>query len=465
MAEQRASQTAATPTAEREAASARSFAQNIAELQQLKFGGYKLLETTIEGADSLNPERRAKREIFLKESDRRRDRQALKKRLELWKEMLTSEASTVAEMADEIQRKYDVTEQLHRQNVKEVLTYSRELEATYRGLALYFANSHQSGFKVRNIVFVNAGLSQLDPANVYNNDMIEFIRNEVHQVYNRFDLQESYSLMVIPGYLGKKTVVDAWAKIASDHKLMLITDYRNMGDLKDTIKEFQRERISQDVPRFANVIMTVNHLIGRGKYDEFEEEEDLYIDPSTALAGKMHQNLISQVSAGLQFGALEEVDGVRMDLLKTEVGELEGLGLVPFTKEFARIIPFSGKTLFAGNNVGLKTYSVVRVFDWLMKVMMNFLNKRAMENWSGKIEKQLTDEIVAFLDRIKGPGKIIDRFDPPKFRQDPIQPDRIIVDLNITPFFPAKTFIINLTGEKGRNEETGRRNDFKAEVR
>lgn len=139
--------------------------------------------------------------------------------------------------------------------------------------------------------------------------------------------------------------------------------------------------------------MTVNHLVGRGKYDEFEEEEDLYIDPSTALAGKMHQNLISQVSAGLQFGALEEVDGVRMDLLKTEVGELEGLGLVPMTKEFARIIPFSGNALFAGNNVGLKTYSVVRVFDWLMKVMMNFLIKRAMENWSGKVEKQLTDEM------------------------------------------------------------------------
>jgi hypothetical protein len=465
MAQQRTNQPDAPQTAEREAASARSFTENINQLTQLKFGGFKLIETTIEGADSLNPERKAKREIFLRENDRRRDRQALKKRLELWKEMLSSEATTVAEMADDIQQKYDATEALHRQNVKEVITYSRELEATYRGLALYFANAHQSGFKVRNITFVNAGLSQLDPANVYNNDMIEFIKNEVHQVYNRFDLQESYSLMVVPGYLGKKTVVDAWAKIASDHKLMLVTDYRNMGDLKDTIKEFQRERLSQDVPRFANVIMTVNHLVGRGKYEEFEEEEDLYIDPSTALAGKMHQNLISQVSAGLQFGALEEIDGVRMDLLKTEVGELEALGLVPMTKEFARIIPFSGKTLFAGNNVGLKTYSVVRVFDWIMKVMMNFLNKRAMENWSGKVEKQLTDEIVAFLDRIKGPGKIIDKFDPPKFRQDPIQPDRIIVDLNITPFFPAKTFIINLTGEKGRNEDTGRRNDFKAEVR
>ncbi|MEZ0539643.1 type VI secretion system contractile sheath protein TssC [Fibrella arboris] len=466
MAEQQNNQIANQPvdTAERELASSRSFSQNIAELQQLKFGGYKLLETSIEGADSLNPERRAKREIFLKEGDRRRDRQALLKRLELWKEMLSSDG-TVSELAEQAQKKLEATEELHKQNVKEVLDASRELEATYRGVALYFANANQSGFKVRNIVFLNAGLSQLDPANVYNNDTIEYVKNEIHQVYNRFDLQESYSLLVIPGYLGKKTVVDAWAKIASEHKLMLITDYRNMGGLKDTIKEFQREKLSQDVPRFANVMMTVNHLVGRGKYEEYDEEEDLYIEPSTALAGKIHQNLISQVSAGLQFGALEEVDGVRMNLLKTEVGELEGLGLIPMTKEFARIIPFSGKTLFAGNNVGLKTYSVVRVFDWLMKVMMNFLNKRAMENWSGKVEKELTDEIVKFLDRIKGPGRIIDKFDPPKFRPDPMQPDRIIVDLNVTPFFPAKTFIINLTGEKGRNEETGRRNDFKAEVR
>ena len=79
-----------------------------------------------------------------------------------------------------------------------------------------------------------------------------------------------------------------------------------------------------------------------------------------------------------------------------------------------------------------------------------------MENWSGKVEKELTDEIVQFLDKIRGPGKIIDKFEAPKFRQDPSQLDRIFVDINITPFFPAKTFIVNLTGERGRDDETGR---------
>ena len=467
MADNEKSLAASQPPVERERnqVPARSFDENIAELRQLKFGGFKLLETTIEGVDSMNPERRAKKEIFLTESDRKADRDELKMRLELWKELLTTDVESVTDLANLTDKRFEETQELYRENLKEVLDATRELEATYQGISLFFANAEQSGFKIRNVVFLNAGREQLNPANVYNNDTIEYVKNEIHQVYNKFDLQESYSLMIIPGYLGGKNVVDAWAKIASDHKLMLLTDYRNMGSLKDTLKEFQREKISADAPRYANIMMACNHLIGRGKYEEFGEEEDLYIEPSTALAGKVHMNLLSQVSAGLQFGALEQVDGVRFNLLKTEVGELEALGLIPMTKEFSRIIPFSGKTLFAGNNIGLKTYSVVRVFDWIMKVMMNFLNKRAMENWSGKVEKQLTDEIVTFLDKIKGPGRIIDRFEPPKFRQDPTQLDRIFVDINITPFFPAKTFVIGLHGEKGRNEETGRRDDFKASLK
>ena len=270
--------------------------------------------------------------------------------------------------------------------------------------------------------------------------------------------------MVVPGYLGSKRAVDTWAKIANDHKLMLVTDYENLDSLKETLKEFQREKLAADEGRLSNVLMATNHIVGRGKYDDLGEQEDLYVNPSSAIAGKMYMNLISQVSAGYQYGSLEDVDGARFDLLKTEVGELEGQGLIPLTKEFGKVIAFSGKTLYSGSNIGLKTYSVVRVFDWIMKVLMAFLNKRAMENWSGAVQKEIAEEIIEFLDQIKGPGKIIERFEAPQFRQDPIQKDRIFLDINITPFFPAKTFIIGLHGERGRDEGTGRRGEFKGDV-
>ncbi|GAB4002317.1 DUF5458 family protein [Spirosoma daeguense] len=465
MAEAEKSASGAKPTREKEITTpAVSIEQHITQLQQLRLGGFKLLETSIDGTEIFSPERKARKSIFLTDESRKEDRKNLKDRLNLWKEILSQEGQSVIDLAKQVDEKYKTTDRLYKDNLATIISEIRDLESTYKGVDLFFKNAETSGLKIRNIVFMSAGLDQLNPAEPTNAETIDHIKNEVHKVYNRFDLRESYSLMVIPGYLGSKRAVDGWAKIAHDHKLMLVTDYQNLDSLKETLKEFQREKIAADEGRYSNVLMTCNPIIGRGKYDELDEYEDLYVNTSSAVAGKMYMNLISQVSAGYQYGSLEDVDGARFDLLKTEVGELEGQGLIPLTKEFGKVIAFSGKTLYNGSNIGLKTYSVVRVFDWIMKVLMCFLNKRAMENWSGKVEREITEEIIQFLDQIKGPGKIIERFEAPQFRQDPIQKDRIFVDINITPFFPAKTFIIGLHGERGRNENTGRRDDFKGDV-
>ncbi|CCH54944.1 hypothetical protein BN8_04166 [Fibrisoma limi BUZ 3] len=464
MAEAEKSSSAAAPVRERQPSVAVPIEQHVTQLQQMRLGGFKLLETSIDGSEIFSPERKARKSIFLTDESRKQDRKQLRDRLQLWKDMLSKEGTSVTELAKEVDEKYQATEKLYKDNLAAVVSEVRELESTYKGVDLFFKNAETSGLKIRNIVFMNAGLDQLNPADPTNAETIEHIKNEVHKVYNRFDLRESYSLMVIPGYLGSKRTVDTWAKIAHDHKLMLVTDYQNLDSLKETLKEFQREKLAADEGRYANVLMACNPIVGRGKYDELEEYDDLYVNPSSAIAGKMYMNLISQVSAGYQYGSLEDVDGARFDLLKTEVGELENQGLIPLTKEFGKVIAFSGKTLYNGSNIGLKTYSVVRVFDWIMKVLMCFLNKRAMENWSGKVEKEITEEIIQFLDQIKGPGKIIERFEAPQFRQDPIQKDRIFVDINITPFFPAKTFVIGLHGERGRDESTGRRGDFKGDV-
>ena len=66
----------------------------------LKVGGFDLLETTIDGASNLNPEKKARKKIFLSEDNKKIDRQQLKKRLALWHSLL-SEADTVADAVDE----------------------------------------------------------------------------------------------------------------------------------------------------------------------------------------------------------------------------------------------------------------------------------------------------------------------------------------------------------------------------
>lgn len=49
-----------------------------------KFGGFDLIESSIEGAANLNPDRKARRNIFLTESQKKGEREALKRALSIW---------------------------------------------------------------------------------------------------------------------------------------------------------------------------------------------------------------------------------------------------------------------------------------------------------------------------------------------------------------------------------------------
>jgi hypothetical protein len=196
-------------------------------------------------------------------------------------------------------------------------------------------------------------------------------------------------------------------------------------------------------------MLAANWLVGRGKDAEIGEEEDVYVAPSSALAGNIYRTLMSQVAAGKKFGGLNEVSGTRFSLKKSEINNLEKMGMIPMVNEYGKVMAMSAKTLFNGDNLGLQTYSVVRVFDHVMKTLMDFLNRRAFENFDSNTEIELRQQIVKYLDKITGPGKLIEKFKILKFEQDPDQKDRIYLDIFMTPYFPAKSYVVSLDGQKG----------------
>jgi len=254
---------------------------------------------------------------------------------------------------------------------------------------------------------------------------------------------------VIPGYLENTAVVDKWAKIAYENKVMLITDFEHLDEPDDVMEMFEAAQLTGSDNYKSNVMMTCNWLVGRKKFDEVGEEEDLYVPPSSSLAGKVYKTLMSQVTAGKKHGGLNEVSGVKFDLKKSEISQLEKLGLIPMVNEYGKVMAFSAKTLFNGNNLGLQTYSVVRVFDYVTKVLMDFLNRRAFENFNARTRKELMNQIVRFLDGITGPDKLIEDFTIKRFEQDPNQKDRVYLDVHMKPYFPAKNFLIKMDGQKG----------------
>lgn len=119
--------------------------------------------------------------------------------------------------------------------------------------------------------------------------------------------------------------------------------------------------------------------------------------------------------------------------------------------EFGGVMPYSARTLFNGDDVGLQTYSVVMVFDWVGKVVIDFLNRAAFQNASAKMLADYRNQVVKFLNSIKGNGKLIKNFEIKKFEPDIEngKPDRILVHIVMEPFFPAKSFAIKMDGTSG----------------
>jgi hypothetical protein len=415
----------------------------------VKYGSFGIVETTIDGAQNLNPEKKARKKIFLTEDSKKQERASLKKRLELIQDLLSS-SDSVATLIENAQTKSDNARTLLNKNLKSALEVTRELERSYRSVNNFFKNTEQD--KAKGVYVMNASMEQL--ADLDNTVFIDAVSEELQKNYDRLDLRENYSILALPGYLGSKKVVDKWARIAYKNKVMLVTDFEHLDGPDDVIDLFQSADLTGGDAYLSNVMMACNWLVGRGKQQDVGEDEDLFVPPSTALAGKVYGTLMSQVAAGRKYGALNEIDGVKFPLKKSEIAQLEKIGLVPMVNEYGKVMPFSAKTLFNGDNIGLQTYSVVRVFDYVIKVLIDFLNRRAFENFNVNTRMDLQKQIVKFLDSITGPGKLIEKFKVLRFEQDPKQKDRIYLDIHMTPYFPAKNFLIKLDGQKGDDPDS-----------
>lgn len=410
----------------------------------VRYGGFDLLEASIENVQNVNPERNARRKIFLTESSKQKERDTLKKTLELWASVL-KQSDSLVEMVAHCEDQQKSAEELLSKNLYNAVEATRELEANYRTIALFYKNTEED--KIKNVTVMNASLEQLKDLD--NTRFIDAIHAELSDNYDRLDLRNNYGLLVIPGYLGSNMVVEKWAKIAHENKVMLVTDFEHLDEPDDVMEMFEEANLTGGEVYRANVLMTCNWLVGRGRFNEIGETTDLFVPPSAALAGKIYKTLMSQVTAGKKFGGINEVDGVRFDLKKSEIANLESLGLIPMVNEYGKVMAFSGKTLFNGDNLGLQTYSVVRVFDYVTKVLMDFLNRRAFENFTATTRKDIMNQIVQFLDSITGPKNLIENFEIRRFEQDPRQKDRIYLDIHMKPYFPAKNFLIKMDGHKG----------------
>lgn len=414
-----------------------------------KFGGFQLLKGLIKGIENMDPRRKAIKNVFLNDDAYEDERKRLRNEISLWIEILESGDKDPMKIMESCKDKCQKAEISLRTNLEEIHKELRNLETTYRSLDAFFANAGQG--KVDCITLMNVNKEELGD---YDSEDTLAVRDELERYFDRLNLKNNYSMFVIPGYLGDAETVRMWAKTAYKNKVIMLTDFKDSMNFEMLKTELDKESLQGTDPYLGNIVMTANYILGRKKSELVSEEEDLYIPASGALAGRMsntEDTVIAQAAAGKRYGTLDNVKGARMDLRKSEIAALIDLGVIPMVEEDGRTMAFSNHTLYNGATKGLQEYSIVRVFDWIGKVFENYCNDHAMEIWTPAIKSEITQDIHSFLSDYKGPGGIIEKYTNLKVDQDPKTKD-ITINVEITPYFAAQNFFIELTG---RNSAAG----------
>ena len=414
-----------------------------------KFGGFQLLKGLIKGVENMDPRRKAIKNVFLNDSAYEDARNRLKNELSLWVEILESGGKDPMEIVDSCKEECQKAERNLSENLFCIHDEIRNLETTYRSLDAFFANAGQG--KVDCITLMNVNKEELGD---HDSEDTQAVRDELERYFDRLNLKNNYSMLVVPGYLGDAETVRMWAQTAYRNKVIMLTDFKDSMNFEMLKEELDDASLQGTDPYLGNIVMTANYILGRKKSELAGEDEDLFIPASGALAGRMsntEDTVIAQAAAGKRYGTLDNVKGARMDLRKSEIAALIDLGVIPMVEEDGRTMAFSNHTLYNGASKGLQEYSIVRVFDWIGKVFENYCNDHAMEIWTPAIKSEITQDIHSFLSDYKGPGGIIEKYTNLKVDQDPKTKD-ISINVEITPYFAAQNFFIELTG---RNTAAG----------
>lgn len=416
------------------------------------FGGFNAIRGFMPDADNMNPARKAAKDVFLKDKRFKDKREGLKKEITRWLELLNDDSiESATGFADACKKDEEKYTTVLKQGITDALYATQNLERSYRELDSFFKTCGTD--KVKNLRIINVLKEDIaDADSGFANEVENILRNG----FDRLSLKDAYSLVCVPGgVFTDKVDLLQWAKMAFKYKVMLITDHADEYSFDDLQANTEGYRDSDQ--ELMNVVMTANWLVGREAEKMSSDEEDqkaFYIAPSAALCGKLYDETanMAQGAGGKKYGTLDGVKGVKSDLLKSEIAALMDNQVIPMVYSEGRVMAFNNTTLYNGDLDAMKEYPIVRVFDWVKKVLMNFVHEVALENWDPyNSPKNLKAKIQEFLNQYKGYGNLFQNYEIGEPRQDPIT-KQITCDITLTPFYAAKNFVIKVAADKKAKE-------------
>ena len=416
------------------------------------FGGFNAVRGFMPDADNMNPARKAAKDVFLKDKRFKDKREGLKKEISRWLELLSDDSiESATGYADACKQAEDKYTSVLKQGITDALYATQNLERSYRELDSFFKTCGTD--KVKNLRIINVLKEDIADAD---SGFAGEVENLLRNGFDRLSLKDAYSLVCVPGAVfTDKVDLLQWAKMAFKYKVMLITDHADEYSFDDLQANTEGYRDSDQ--ELMNVVMTANWIVGREAEKMSSDEEDqkaFYIAPAAALCGKLYDETanMAQGAGGKKYGTLDGVKGVKSDLLKSEIAALMDNQVIPMVYSEGRVMAFNNTTLYNGDLDAMKEYPIVRVFDWVKKVLMNFVHEVALENWDPyNSPKNLKAKIQEFLNMYKGYGNLFQNYEIGEPRQDPVT-KQITCDITLTPFYAAKNFIIKVAADKKDKE-------------
>ena len=396
--------------------------QDVSQLLKA-FGGFNAIRGFMPDADNMNPARKAAKQVFLTDKRFKDKREGLKKDIKRWLELLDdSSIESATGFADACKKDEEKFTGVLKQGITDALYATQNLERSYRQLDSFFKTCGTD--KVKNLRIINVLKEDIADAD---SGFAGEVENILRNGFDRLSLKDAYSLVCVPGAVfTDKVDLLQWAKMAFKYKVMLITDHADEYSFDDLQANTEGYRDSDQA--LMNVVMTANWIVGREAEKMSSDEEDakaFYIAPAAALCGKLYDETanMAQGAGGKKYGTLDGVKGVKSDLLKSEIAALMDNQVIPMVYSEGRVMAFNNTTLYNGDLDAMKEYPIVRVFDWVKKVLMNFVHEVALENWDPyNSPKNLKSKIQEFLNMYKGYGNLFQNYEIGEPRQDPSDP-------------------------------------------
>lgn len=432
--------------------------EEFAELLSDTFGDFSKLSSLlpsfktvdgdlVRGVEWLDPKKEFQRKEFLTKKDFAKQRKLLAERLKIWADALGA-SDKVDDIRKALNEKSTKLEENLARNMKKVHRASRDLETTYRAVDKFFANAQAEPDEKVNSWFANVGIEQLtDPDD---KEKFEQLSKAIADLYREWSIKECFAMCVVPGWAGSVENIDNLARmLGKPNKVHIMTDLPNFESFEEVMEMLEDPAYASlpgidDYKQYVSIF--ANYLMARNANDY--EDDDMWVPPSAAVAGKMYQGDttagMQQPMAGFKHGKINDAKYIRFKANQPDASKINEKGVNPMVSFEGSPVAMGASTLFSKETFNV--YSIRRTYDYVYKTLRNYLNKQTFSVIDQKFIDTMRRDIDKFMKAISGGDNILQDYKVDIFADEEMRKrQEIDIKVALNPKYPARTFNIEFT--------------------